>query len=240
MNNAEHAPLLQVNTVDRAMARHDDIVRAARSGSSRAFAELHAIYSRRLYKAILAITKNPNDAEDALQETFFRAYRAIHAFEGRSSVYSWLSRIAVNSALMMLRRRRSHPEILFDPQPDALTDIICFEPRDSAPDPEQEYYSRQRLAMLTREVGKLSVTLQEPIRMQMAGASSLREISQALNISEAAVKARLHRARLRLSGAGGGKTQAGGCPGRRSVTANRRFLPCSATLLDSPSCNETR
>lgn len=80
--------------------------------SSACFAELYATYSRRLYNTIFAITKNHEDAEDALQETFLRAYTGIHAFEGRSAIYSWLTRIAINSALIVLRKRRVRPELL--------------------------------------------------------------------------------------------------------------------------------
>jgi RNA polymerase sigma-70 factor, ECF subfamily len=209
MNNAKHIPHLEVHPMERAITPHDDVVPAAQAGSPTAFAELHAIYSERLYRAIIAITKSPEDAEDVLQETFLRAYLGIHTFEGRSSVYSWLTRIAVNSALMMLRKRRSRPEILFDPQPDALTETICFEPKDPAPSPEQDCCARQRLARLSHAIRNLSEHLREPIRMQMADGSSVKEIGRALNISEGAVKARLYRARLRLSCAGDGKAQLG-------------------------------
>jgi RNA polymerase sigma-70 factor (ECF subfamily) len=68
--------------------------------------------NNQFFKTILRITKNWEDAEDALQDTFLRAYLALHRFEGGSSAYRWLTRIAINSALMILRRRRSRPEAL--------------------------------------------------------------------------------------------------------------------------------
>ena len=132
------------HTVERVIAPVDAIVLAAQEGSPAAFAELHSIYSVRLYKTILAITRNPHDAEEALQETFLRAYLAIKTFEGKSKVYSWLTRIAINSALMILRTRRARPEVLFDPQPDDRYETIFFEPRDPAPNPEQAYDLCQR------------------------------------------------------------------------------------------------
>jgi RNA polymerase sigma-70 factor (ECF subfamily) len=178
---------------------NNNIVSAVRAGSPAAFAEIHAIYSRRLYRTILAITKSPEDAEDALQDTFMRAYLAIDTFEGRSSVYSWLTRIAINSALMLLRKRRARPEISFDPHPDDLTETICFEPKDASPSPEQECALHQRLTKLLRAIRKLSEHLREPIKMRLVQGASLQEIAQALNISECAVKSRLHRARVRLS-----------------------------------------
>lgn len=180
------------------IARHNDLVSAVREGSPGAFAQLHAIYSPRLYKRILVITRNPDDAEDALQETFLRVHSAIHAFEGRSNIYSWLTRIAINSALMILRRRRARAEILFDPQPDPASEAHCFEIRDSAPNPEQVYDLHQRRVELLRAINELNVQLRTPLEMQMASGSRIKDIGRTLNISEAAVKTRLHRARRQL------------------------------------------
>lgn len=91
-------------------AREVEIMTVPQTGSTTTFDELQKMYSSRLFKTILRITKNWEDAEDALQDTFLRGYVAVHGLEGRSSVYSWLTRIAINSALMVLRRRRSRPE----------------------------------------------------------------------------------------------------------------------------------
>ena len=192
------SPLLD-RTLDRVIAPLDDIVLAAQAGSPAAFADLYSTYSRRLFQTILSITRNPHDAEEALQETFLRAYLAIKTFEGRSKVYSWLTRIAVNSALMMLRKRRARPEVLFDPQPDDRWETIFFEPRDPAPNPEQAYDLCQRQISTLRAIRRLQPKLRTPIQMQMKHGWSLREISQVLNISEAAVKTRLYRARRQLS-----------------------------------------
>ena len=79
-----------------------------------AFATLHNLYSRNLYRTVLLITKNREDAENAVQDSFIRAFVSISSFEGRSSFYSWLTRIGVNSALMILRRRRNQAEVSFE------------------------------------------------------------------------------------------------------------------------------
>jgi RNA polymerase sigma-70 factor (ECF subfamily) len=160
-----------------------------------AFAQLHATYSPRLYRTIIAITKNPEDAEDALQETFLRAHLRVHTFEGRSNIYSWLTRIAINSAFVILRKRRARSEVLFDPQPDDRWKAIVFEPTDTTPHREEAYDLRQRQIRALHAILRLDPTLQTPIRMQVKHGWSLREISQALNISEAAVNTRLYRAR---------------------------------------------
>lgn len=163
------------------------------------FEELHANYSRRLYSTIAAITKNPDDAEDVLQDTFLRACLARDTFEGRSSIYSWLTRIAINSALMVLRKRRVRSEFLFDRQPDDRGESISFEVRDSAPDPEELCVLHQHQLKTLRALRRLHPQLREPIWMQVTHGWPIKEIGRALNISDAAVKARLHRARRQLS-----------------------------------------
>lgn len=175
-----------------------EIVPAAKTGSLGTFKELHSMYSRRLYRTILAITKNHEDAEDALQDTFLRAYLGIHNFEGRSSVYSWLTSIARNSALMILRRRRVRAEVCCDSQSEYCTETMFPEIADPTPNPEQLCAARQRRIALLLAVRKLKAPLREPIQMRLTRESSLKDISRALNISEAAVKARLFRARSRL------------------------------------------
>jgi RNA polymerase sigma-70 factor, ECF subfamily len=197
MNCMGHDALSE-NAGELAARRDGQLVTEVQAGVPGSFAQLHAIYSPRLYKTILAITKNPEDAEDALQETFLRAHLKVHTFEGRSSIYSWLSRIAINSALMILRKRRARPEVLFDPQPDDRDEMIFFEPRDPGPSPEEAYDLHQRQSKTLHAIRLLGPKLRAPIRMQMKHGWSVREVSKALNISEAAVKSRLSRARRQL------------------------------------------
>ena len=122
----------------------------------------------------------------------------LHTFEGRSGIYSWLTRIAINSALMTLRRRRARPETLFDPHSDSREDTLCFEIKDSSHSPEQICDLRQRRGRVLHAIRNLDPGLQTPIRMRMTMGYSIKEIGRALNLSQAAVKARLHRARRRL------------------------------------------
>jgi len=149
----------------------------------------------------VSITKNPQDAEDALQDTFLRAYLALGTFEGRCKIYTWLTRIAINSALMFLRKQRARAELLVDPQPHPQLETLSFEVRDSAPNPEEAYEIDQRQLKTLRAIRRLDPHLRAPIRMQMMHGWSIKTISRALNISEAAVKSRLYRARQRLSAA---------------------------------------
>jgi RNA polymerase sigma-70 factor (ECF subfamily) len=155
MNGENHSTLSNVCTMNRLGGQDSEIVSAAQAGSCEAFSEIYALYSRQLYKTIISITRDPADAEDGLQETFLRAHSAIHTFEGRSSIYSWLTRIAINSALMILRRRRARAEILFDPQPDSGSESCSFEFRDSALNPEQVYELQQRRVNLLHAIRNL-------------------------------------------------------------------------------------
>jgi len=138
-------------------------------------------------------------SQKALQDTFLRAHLAIRSFEGRSTIYSWLTRIAMNSALMILRKRRTRQEVLFDSRPDDMGETVYLEIRDRALDPEANYELCQRRVLISRAIRRLNPHLREPLRMRMAQDTSLKEIGRVLNISEGAVKARLHRARRRLS-----------------------------------------
>jgi RNA polymerase sigma-70 factor, ECF subfamily len=171
----------------------------SRTGSSSYFAELYATYSRRLYNTIFAITKSHEDAEDALQETFLRAYRGLHKFEGRCAISTWLTRIAINSALMVLRKRRVRPELLVDLKHDEGTDGCRFEIQDPSLNPEQICDIRQRLGKTALIIHNFGPHLATAFQMQIAKGATIREISDALKISEPAVKSRLHRVRRRIS-----------------------------------------
>lgn len=175
-----------------------EIVAAVRAGSSAAFDELQRLYSRRLFSTILRITKNREDAEDALQDTFLQAFVALPRFECRSSVYSWLTRIAINSALMMLRRRRTRREANAVSLSEGCDGYLPLEIVDKSSNPEQVCEVRQRCNRLVDAIQKLKPQLRAPIEIQLAHECSLKEIAEALKISLPAVKSRLYRARAQL------------------------------------------
>jgi len=160
------------------------------------------IYRQRIYRKLLIITRNREDAEDALQDTFLRAYKGLHAFEERASFYTWVTRIAINSALMILRRRRNRSEVSFDHLNEIEDDFPSLELKDTGPTPEHVCLHRQRYAHVLGSIEKLQPRLRQVIELQLREISSIREIAQALQISEPAVKSRLRRARMRLEPAG--------------------------------------
>jgi RNA polymerase sigma-70 factor (ECF subfamily) len=198
---ADEEVAIEAASRDNESLQSKSLVAAARSGSSAAFAELREMYAPRVYRKLVAMTKNREDAEDALQDTFLRAYMALHTFEERSSFYTWVTRIAINSALMILRRRRTRSEVSFDSPGETEEAISGFEFKDTGPSPEHICVHRQRYACMLRSIWNLQPRLRQVIEMQMRDKCSVREIAEALEISEAAVKSRLSRARARLASA---------------------------------------
>jgi RNA polymerase sigma-70 factor, ECF subfamily len=210
---------IEVGSLSIEPLRSKELVAAARSGSAAAFAELREIYATRVYRKLLIITKNREDAEDALQDTFLRAYKALHAFEERSSFYTWITTIATNSALMILRRRRIRSEVSFDRPDETEEEIPVFEFKDNGPSPEHICVYSQRYAHTLRSIGRLQPRLRQVIEMKMNGNCSAREIAQALQISEAAVKSRLSRARARLDPARAVRSSRRDTHGQSNLTA---------------------
>ena len=218
-----HAVFPRIYASEQEIHSDDQIVLALREGSAPAFTELHRLYSRRLYRAIFVITRNPEDADDALQDTFLRAYLGIQFFEGRSTIYSWLTRIAINSALTLLRKRRVRSEVVVDLQPDSIHEAFCPEFQDPSLSPEEVCNLRQRLARVRRAINNLEPQLRQPLRMRIEQESSIEEICQVLQITSAAVKARLHRARRQLSAR----------PDLKRLVTNHRRLSQGASKRDA-------
>jgi len=181
------------------VVRDHHLMLSAQAGSTSAFEDLQSLYARRLYSTIVRITKNREDAEDALQETFLHAYSALHTFQGRSGVSSWLTRIAINSALMVLRKRRNRAEVFFDLSDGESDGVSTWEPKDTTPNPEQQYAQRQRHARLVSALQTLEPNLRLPLQLQMISDCSLEEIAETLGTSVASIKSRLFRARRRLA-----------------------------------------
>ena len=114
----------------------------AKRGETAAFDLLYRTYAERILRKVHGITRNHEEAEDAVQEAFLNAFRHIQTFDGRSAFSTWLTRIGINSALMMLRKKRNSHEVA--PAQDSESGSTR-EAMDSAPDPEQQYAEQERL-----------------------------------------------------------------------------------------------
>jgi RNA polymerase sigma-70 factor (ECF subfamily) len=178
-------------------ANDEMLVTAAKSGEHVAFSELWNRHSKKAFNTMYRITKNRQDAEDALQDAFLKAFVHLKNFDGRSAFSTWLTRIAINSALMILRKKRSHPEASMDWSPDGET-WQQWEMVDRTANIEEHYAREEGQRHLKRAIRRLRPTLRNIIEIQQLHDSSVKEIAEMAGISVAAAKSRLVRARTVL------------------------------------------
>jgi RNA polymerase sigma-70 factor (ECF subfamily) len=172
-------------------------IAALQIGDRAEFARLVEAYSGQIYRLAMKMLQNQQDAEDILQETFIKAHRALPNFEGRSSLSTWLYRIATNEALMFLRRKQPDQISVEQPSDDdeeraplEIVDWCCL--------PEGELMSTEARANLERSVEMLPQSLRVVFLLRDIEGLSTRETAEILDLSESAVKTRLSRARLHL------------------------------------------
>jgi RNA polymerase sigma factor (sigma-70 family) len=186
---------LPVGVTDKACDMY--LVAAAKDGDHQAYAELCRRYSPQIFRTVLRITGNTADAEDTLQEALLKAYIHIRGFEGRSAFSSWLTRIAINSALMLLRKKRSQPVFSFES--DSETDDFKLpEPVEASHNPEESCILNALENECVRAIRHLSPTLQIVVQIRYREDVSVAQIAKMLDISESAVKSRLLRARSKI------------------------------------------
>lgn len=194
------AKLSQGLVENGAMTQSDSgLLGALRARSESAFSELHRLYAASLYRTILSITRNHEDAEDVLQETLLRAYLGLHSFEGRSKLSSWLTRIAINSSLMVLRKRRVRLEATFEQLSLSDDEGVPLQARDPGPNPEEDCLQREGSLRVSKALAGLRPSLRSVMQTYLSSGCSMEEIARSLNVSVAAVKARLHRARRHMA-----------------------------------------
>jgi RNA polymerase sigma-70 factor (ECF subfamily) len=172
---------------------------ALRRGDRDEFARLVDAYSGPIYRLGLKMLGNALDAEDALQNTFLKAFQHIRDFEGRSSLSTWLYRIAANEALMSLRKKR--PEVTMTdvtPEEGSDDDYAPLEFTDWCCLPEEEFLTAESKAALDAAVQRLPESMRIVFLLRDIQGLSIQETAQVLDLSETAVKTRLLRARLRL------------------------------------------
>src|ERR1700677_1054033 len=170
------------------------LVAAAKNGDHQAYAELCRRHSQRTLRTVLRITRNIADAEDTLQEALLKAYTHIGEFDGRSAFSSWLTRIAINSALMLLRKRRSQPVYSFETGPQA-GDFKFSEPTATSHNPEECCMQNSLQSEIVKAIRYLPPSLRVAMQIRYREDASIVQIAKILGISETAVKSRLFRAR---------------------------------------------
>jgi RNA polymerase sigma-70 factor (ECF subfamily) len=175
-----------------------EYVAKARQGDAEAFSELVNRYERKIFRLAKHITQSDEDAEDVLQEAFLKAYEHLPGFQGQSKFYTWLVRIAVNEALMKLRKRKSDRTVPLDEPLDTGEDMVAREIAVWEDNPEQKYSREELAGILDEAVQSLREAFRTVFVLRDIEELSTEETAQALGISVPAVKSRLLRARLQL------------------------------------------
>src|SRR5450432_655999 len=174
------------------------LVHAAKAGDISAFEELVRRYDRNVFRIAQHITQNREDAEDVVQDAFLKAYQNLKNFQEQSKFYTWLVRIAVNEALMRLRRRRPERMVSLDEDLKTEDDSMPREVADWAPNPEQQYNQAELKEILSKTIQGLPPSFRTVFVLRDVEGLSTEETAAALELSVPAVKSRLLRARLQL------------------------------------------
>jgi len=173
------------------------LVTATKCGDVRAFELLVERHQQRALATAERITRNREDAEDVVQDSFHKAFRHLADFEEKARFSTWLTRIVMNESYMLLRRRRNNMEVLPESSEDWMeSSSAAFV--DRSPSPEESSWQRERRELLTRAVDRLRPRVRRVILLRDFEQRSVKETAQIMGTSISAVKAGLHQARLRL------------------------------------------
>src|SRR5215470_3466188 len=173
----------------------DDIalVHACKQGDVNAFEQLVKRYDTRLFRIAQHVTHNREDAEDAVQEAFLKAFRNLSKFQEKSQFSTWLIRITVNESLMKVRKQRHTREVPIENDSHEELEFV-----DWSPNPEQLYRTSELRNILRSQLHELPTSLRVAFVLRDIEGLSSEEAAQVLEITIDAVKARLWRARLKL------------------------------------------
>lgn len=175
----------------------EELVRRVQQGKVEAFEELVRRYERKVYNIAYRLLGNEEEATEALQDTFLRAYRFIPRFKFKSSFYTWLYRIATNVSLTKLRRRKKQTTVSLD-EPVKNTHNLMFDIPDPHTTPEEAFAQKRLRERLQEAIEKLPADFRAVVVLRDLEGLSNEEVSKVLGLSVPAVKARLHRGRIAL------------------------------------------
>jgi RNA polymerase sigma-70 factor (ECF subfamily) len=176
----------------------EQLIAAAKNGRRAPFGELCDRHVKKVFGVTHRIMRNREDAEDAVQDCFLNAFVHFKDFDGRSRFATWLTRIAINAALMKLRKKRGIREVHMD-EPNPSPELgVHWEIEDSAPNPEETYRLHERKQIVNAAISGLRPRVRRVVELHQLQEHSVRETAQILGISNAAVKGRLFHARVAL------------------------------------------
>jgi RNA polymerase sigma-70 factor (ECF subfamily) len=197
IDEIDKARLRNVSLVGPA-AEDAALVVAAKSGDGHAFEILVGRHEQRILFVARRITRTRQDAEDVVQQTFQKVFTHLCKFEERSSFYTWLTRVAINEALMLLRKRRGLREMLIEDLNGNEETTTALEVPDSSPDPEAAYSRRERERILFSALNELPHGTRRAIQLRELDERSTGETARIMGISVGAVKARVFQGRRKL------------------------------------------
>lgn len=175
-------------------ATDEELVRRAQQDDERAFGALVTRYESKVYSLAMKMLRNPEDAEDVLQDTFLRAYRGIKSFKGNSTFSTWIYRITANSALMRLRKKQL-PQVSIEDSDERETPISIV---DWAPGPVEQLLNQEMQRVMDEAIEALPPEFRQVFILRDVEELSNADVAEILDLSVAAVKSRLHRARLKV------------------------------------------
>jgi RNA polymerase sigma-70 factor, ECF subfamily len=174
------------------------LVAAAKNENREAFEILVERHARRVFFAARRMTRTREDAEDVAQQSFQKAFIHLRQFEGKSSFSTWLTRIAINEALILLRKSRGLREVLINDLTEGEETLFALEISDSGPNPEDSYSQRERQRILFLALNELPHGMRKAIQLRELGERSTEETARIMGISAGAVKTRLFHGRRKL------------------------------------------
>ena len=196
------------------------LVTAAKRGNAQAFEELVLRHKRRVFAVAQRITNSRDDAEDVVQETFHKVFLHLDNFQEKARFSTWLTRIAMNEALMLLRRRRG----VFEDLPASTDEGVKFTSQafvDQGPNPEESCLRSERTQLLTEAINRLGPRIRTAILLRDIEEKSLEETAQILGTTSTAIKARLFQGRRKL---------------RRIITPGFPWKPYTSRSRQSQRC----
>ena len=187
------------SSANRLVAEEDALlVAAAKARDARAFELLVKRHERKIFSMAHRITRNREDAEDVVQQSFHKAFIHLKRFEGKSLFHTWLTRIAINEALMLLRRNRGLQEVPIKESSTKPEGALPLDFLDSAPNPEASCLDREQEQILSAALNKLRPGVRKAIELRELGELSTRETALVMGLSVAAVKGRVFHGRRKL------------------------------------------
>jgi RNA polymerase sigma-70 factor (ECF subfamily) len=185
--------------VEMAVRRGDlDLVHATREGDMSAFEQLVLRYDRKLFRIAQNITHNREDSEDAVQESFLKAFQSLDGFREQAQFSTWIYRIVVNVCLMKLRTRNRSKEVALEDDSQNGEGVVPLDVADRAQNPEELFQTSELRNILTKGLQRLSPVFRAVFVLRDVEGLSVADTAEVVGISSSAVKARLFRARARL------------------------------------------